>query len=574
MRSQPSLRFVPVLSLLAFAVGCQDAERPVAPSGSAPQFSVTEGPGSWTTKAPMPTARADLAAGVANGILYALGGQNGPALRVVEAYDPVVNSWTSKASMPTARFGLVTGVVNGVLYAVGGSDGGSVRATVEAYNPATNTWTTKASMPTARAYLAVGVVNGILYAVGGTVSGSGTNALATVEAYDPATNAWTTKASMPTGRSNLAVGVVNGVLYAVGGSDGFSILGTVQAYDPTTNTWTTKAPMPTPRWVLATDVVSGVLYAVGGVAGSVLATVEAYDPATNAWTTKASMPTARGSLGTGVVNGILYAVGGHNGNYLATVEAYQPATGGAGPNEPAGFTPYTDRYFNEMPEPGWGAQAQPDVPGGLEMMPIVVQDPSAPVSQPNVGQITYRAGFTGAGYAPGQTWTGGGLLELGWKQIYVRFAVKLSANWEGHASGVNKVGFIWMNNNNPVAYFSAQGVGDGPLRSQVRLTGMPLPVTELNLTQNLADPVFTRDQWHLWEVVLIANTGAQSNGEAHWWIDGVKVGQYTGLRYDDHVSNVWGNEISWFPVWGGENGTPVAQEMYMWMDHYYLSGKP
>src|SRR3989442_597350 len=79
----------------------------------------------WTTKAPLPTARHRLAVGVVNGILYAVGGSgnlgNPPAvLATVEEYDPATNSWTTRASMPTARFDLAVGVVNGILYAVGG----------------------------------------------------------------------------------------------------------------------------------------------------------------------------------------------------------------------------------------------------------------------------------------------------------------------------------------------------------------------------------------------------------------------------------------------------------------------
>jgi hypothetical protein len=104
---------------------------------------------------------------------------------IVEAYDPATNTWTTKAPILTARYGLGAGVVNGVLYAVGGSGySGSYLATVEAYDPATDTWTAKAAMPTARFDLAVGVVNGVLYAVGG-VNGSGGGALATAEAYTP-----------------------------------------------------------------------------------------------------------------------------------------------------------------------------------------------------------------------------------------------------------------------------------------------------------------------------------------------------------------------------------------------------
>src|SRR5438552_4000106 len=148
--------------------------------------------------------------------------------------------WTTKAAIPTRRMFLAAGVVNGVLYAVGGwSNGdhetwsrGDYVATVEAYDPATDMWETKASMPTARGELAVGVVNGVLYAIGGRRGDPDQAVFATVEAYDPATDGWTTKAPMPTGRNGLATGVVHDILYAVGGYDGLGVFARLEAYDP------------------------------------------------------------------------------------------------------------------------------------------------------------------------------------------------------------------------------------------------------------------------------------------------------------------------------------------------------
>jgi N-acetylneuraminic acid mutarotase len=287
----------------------------------------------WEIRAPLPTPRVFSGAGVADGVLYAVGGvgQNGSLVSTVEAYDPVSDSWTAKAPLPTPRQSLAVGVVNGVLYAVGGSIPGQtgLLSTVEAYDPVANNWTTKAPMPTARQALAVGVVGGILYAVGGFTD------FGTVEAYDPVTNTWTAKAPMPTPRYNLAVGVVNGVLYAIGGVGGVGqpgLLGTVEAYDPVSDSWTAKAPLPTPRQSLAAGVVNGVLYAVGGVGQDafggcceVSGAVEAYDPLADSWTARLRLPTPRHSLAAGVVNGSLYAVGGAGPTgIVGTVEAYHP----------------------------------------------------------------------------------------------------------------------------------------------------------------------------------------------------------------------------------------------------------
>ncbi len=297
------------------------------------------GEGTWVPKPSMPTARRELAAGVVNGILYALGGTSGTSssgdlLGTVEAYDPMTNTWAQAFPMPTARKRLAVGVVNGILYAIGGIgvSGTQVLSTVEAYDPMTNTWTTKAPMPTGLYDHAIGVVDGVLYVMGGSDSSSG-NSSTTVLAYDPTANTWATKASMPTSRTGHSVGVVSGMLYAVGGLMGGNgltptVLATVEAYDPTTNTWATKAPMPTARYLHSVGVVNGMLYALGGSPGggtSTFPTVEAYDPATNTWATTASMSMSRAYLAVGVVSGVLYAVGGvTNLSYgsLTTVEVY------------------------------------------------------------------------------------------------------------------------------------------------------------------------------------------------------------------------------------------------------------
>jgi N-acetylneuraminic acid mutarotase len=234
----------------------------------------------WTAKASMPTARGYLGVAAIGGILFAVGGgpdpgNNSGALATVEAYDPATDTWTTKAPMPTARTLLGVGAINGILYAVGGVNPAGLM-TVEAYDPTTDTWTTKASFSSEREYLGVSAINGILYAVGGCPCPT-----SEMDAYDPATDTWTMKASMPTARQNLAVAVSTGILYAVGGYSSAD-LNTVEAYDPITNMWTTKASMPTARFGLGVAAIDGILYAVGGAENGhpepALATVEAYQP--------------------------------------------------------------------------------------------------------------------------------------------------------------------------------------------------------------------------------------------------------------------------------------------------------
>ncbi len=88
----------------------------------------------------------------------------------MEAYDPATDTWTTKAPMPTARAFFSTSVVNGKIYAIGGCTGNYdvlTSNTVEVFDPVTNTWTVTDDMPTPRAALATSAVNGRIYAIGG-----------------------------------------------------------------------------------------------------------------------------------------------------------------------------------------------------------------------------------------------------------------------------------------------------------------------------------------------------------------------------------------------------------------------
>jgi N-acetylneuraminic acid mutarotase len=231
----------------------------------------------WTAKSPMPTARGGLAVGVVGGKVYAIGGyyydkanHNNHYLTTVEEYDPIADVWTTKAPMPTGRAYLAAGVVGGKIYAIGGWDGRNRLDAVEEYDPATDSWTTKAQMPTGRYYLAAGAVGDKVYAIGGW-NGS---FLTAVEEYDPTTDRWTVKAPMSTGREGLAAGVMGGKIYVVGGWNGICCLAAVEEYDPASDRWEAKAPMSTGRVRLAVGVVGDKIYAVGGYSDNYLATME------------------------------------------------------------------------------------------------------------------------------------------------------------------------------------------------------------------------------------------------------------------------------------------------------------
>ncbi len=232
---------------------------------------------------------------------------------------------------------------------------------------------------------------------------------------------------------------------------------------------------------------------------------------------------------------------------------------GLSANEPSGFETFTSRRFQDLREHGWGADVDnPNL--------SIVSDPSAR-SGSTVGEIRYRAGSTG-GRTPAWTenWS---LRDEGFTRLYLSFRVKLSSNWQGHPSGVNKIGFVWTHQK-PVAFPVFRGAGSAAMKGVVYL--QDIPGGGRRLDGNLAEPELPRGEWHDWEVVLVSNTGSSANGEVHWWINGEKVGEYTDIRFGNaDQSKIW-ETVAWRPIWGGIHGR-VGQDMYMRMDDFYVSGR-
>jgi N-acetylneuraminic acid mutarotase len=151
----------------------------------------------WTERAPAPHHHHRGVARAIDGKLYVAGGltyywDDAPRPRTwaeLDVYNPATNTWTTKAPMPAARASGAGGVINGKLYVAGGTKTGiSLASTLEVYNPATNTWAARADMPTARWGTGAGVVNGVLYVVGGGVlvgPHSDDDVVRTNEAYAP-----------------------------------------------------------------------------------------------------------------------------------------------------------------------------------------------------------------------------------------------------------------------------------------------------------------------------------------------------------------------------------------------------
>jgi N-acetylneuraminic acid mutarotase len=305
---------------------------------------------SWTTKASMQTARAQLGVAAVNGKIYAIGGGNnsvtgGPnVLNVNEEYDAATNTWTTREPIPTARHSFGIAVYQNKIYCIGGSTNGPHLAVNEVYDPATNSWETKTSMPTARAGLTANTVNGKIYLMGGEPANT------TNEAYDPTTDSWSTKAQIPKSAVYSQSAVLENKVYLIGG---LSSRSSNQIYDPETDTWTSGTPVPAGVAEGAAIATIGVnapvrVYVIGGETtyvrngvahGNVTDLNQVYDPKSNTWSTGAPLPTELRFFGLAAVNDTLYAIGGFPEliEFLDTNYQYTPIDYGKVGQQPTPF---------------------------------------------------------------------------------------------------------------------------------------------------------------------------------------------------------------------------------------------
>src|SRR5947207_7281949 len=90
MKTRSATLFAGIITSLAAFTSASDARAQV---------------GTWETKAPMLTARSSLQGAALNGLLYAIGGNNGRDTPIVEAYNPATNAWSTVASLNQTNYG-------------------------------------------------------------------------------------------------------------------------------------------------------------------------------------------------------------------------------------------------------------------------------------------------------------------------------------------------------------------------------------------------------------------------------------------------------------------------------------
>jgi hypothetical protein len=153
--------------------------------------------------------------------------------------------------------------------------------------------------------------------------------------------------------------------------------------------------------------------------------------------------------------------------------------------------------------------------------------------------------------------------------IHGAYWPKLSDNFSGHPSGVNKLAYFYTPGFAGLFYFNARGNGAGALAPEIDVQNA-VSHGFANFWPNLVPSArIPRNQWYKIEIVAVGNTAGKAGGSVDWYLDGVHVGSQT-LQWETGAST-WGY-FHYCNGWGGIGGTVPATMTLDW-DHVYLSGK-
>lgn len=94
-----------------------------------------------------------------------------------------MSSWSSRAPLPTARSGVAAAVLNRWIFIFGGERAGGVFSENEAYDPAADRWMTMTPMRTPRHGTGGTVVGSLIYIPAGGLVNGGSRPSTTNEAF-------------------------------------------------------------------------------------------------------------------------------------------------------------------------------------------------------------------------------------------------------------------------------------------------------------------------------------------------------------------------------------------------------
>lgn len=255
------------------------------------------------------------------------------------------------------------------------------------------------------------------------------------------------------------------------------------------------------------------------------------------------------------------------------------------PNEPGGTTAIVVRPFNTKALTNIDNAGAEGFWAGSELNPaeFIAVDSGAPISPPNVMRYRFPVG------AGGSSSVSAGLIERGdiwrgappggYKSIYVAAWIKFSPDFQGHATGDQKLFELFYGGSSShvrvKAFFlpSAPITGLGASQTTYSLLNTTDPAKQRAQPPGVPGVGFVRGQWHRVEILSTLSTPGVANGILRWWIDGVPAGDINDLpMLEVGDSSLGWTAVVFAPVWGG-GGDTVRATQFIDMDHIRVSVK-
>jgi N-acetylneuraminic acid mutarotase len=325
-------------------------------------FLLSAGNGTWRFLEGRMLARHGGGAGVLDGFLYAVAGEDGGNYgRLHEVYDPTQDDWYRRMDYPGTggRFLPGLGIASGEVYVFGGQSltHGSAQEDAFVFDPDSGIWQSIAPYPLPAFGLAVTSTGDQVYLFGGEQpapgSGPGTQ-YNNGYLYMPEADAYVGLSPMPVGVSRAVALAHKNKIYVIGGYRQGRAYAGVQVYDLAAGTWEMAAPLPGARAEAVGVVLNGKLYLIGGHDGQrVHRTVFEYDPQTDNWGQRTPLTVPRSGAFGGVIEGKIYVAGGRPSlkasNPVGSVEV---GDFGSTPDTPALYVSEATHDFGEL-ETSW-----------------------------------------------------------------------------------------------------------------------------------------------------------------------------------------------------------------------------
>ena len=164
----------------------------------------------WSNTAPLLHCRSACGVAAVNDFIVVAGGINsqGDTVASAEIFSLETGEWREIAPMCCPRRSFALCQWNGLLHAIGGNDGTMDLWTVEIYDAKLNEWRLCEGMTSCRMYCSATTFNDCIYAAGGM---SGSTTLQTMEKYYPSLDKWETVTPLPRSICGCGIQILNSV---------------------------------------------------------------------------------------------------------------------------------------------------------------------------------------------------------------------------------------------------------------------------------------------------------------------------------------------------------------------------